>query len=238
MIKLAGLKMMIFNKIRSYLFVSYALVSLALLIIFMYLFRPYNPLLRKGWSRLAFWMLGIKLSIKGEKDPEAQLFILNHQSQFDIVAFEIANSDDLCWVGKQELFKIPFYGHIMKAPKMLGIKREDKRGIIALLSDVAERLTHNRPIVIFPEGTRSKRGELLPFKQGAKIIGDKFGLKVQPVPIKGSGDVLPSGSVTVTSGTIELIYLPSFSADSKNPWLEETRSTMQSYLDTTVKPKA
>jgi 1-acyl-sn-glycerol-3-phosphate acyltransferase len=222
------------NSLRGYLFLIFAFVTLTLLIPLFYLLRPINTLPRKAWSKLAFWFGGVKLVTKGELDDEATLFILNHQSQLDIVAFEILNKKDLCWIAKEELFNVPYFGHIMKAPRMISLKREDRRAMIALLKTVEERLTHNRPIVIFPEGTRGDGKTLLPFKSGAKIIGDRFGLKVQPILIQGTSDVLPARSISFNPGTVNVTYLPSFYADPAKEWLQETHDLMQNELTATA----
>ena len=137
-------------------------------------------------ARLKCWVFfsinRFKVERIGEFDESAQLIVLNHQSVGDIIFLESSHPKNICWIAKKQLGEVPFYGYALTLPEMILIDRQDKGGTLHLLKEVKNRLAQGRPIVIFPEGTRGKGKEkLLPFKSGAKIIAQKFHLKIQPI---------------------------------------------------------
>ena len=194
---------------------------------FLYIFRSNNPAIRKWWCRVSLWLLGVKLELVGELDPKTELFVLNHQSLLDIMALEILTPANLCWVAKKELFNLFYFGHLLKAPKMICVDREDKKGLFALLADAKARRFDNRQLAIFPEGTRSKTKELLPFKPGAKLLGEKLHLRIQPIIVVDSARFIDSKS---SGGVLKVIALESF--EPKDDWFNEVRIKMQNVLIT------
>jgi len=203
---------------------------LAFFIPFLYLFGSKNKLPRQLMCRTIIFFLGIKIKLEGSFDPEARLLIVNHQSMLDIISVEAVHELDLCWVSKKEITDYPYYGHINKAPKMISVDREDKAGLVKLLADVKDRLADNRPIVIFPEGTRGKKAELLPFKPGAKMIAEKLGLKVQPIVVVDSARFV-SAKKGASCGELEIVVLPSFVPQKGSEWFEQCREQIQEVLN-------
>ncbi len=178
--------------------------------------------------------IGTKVRVDGEFDTNAQLLIVNHQSMLDIISIEAVHPQNLCWVSKKEITEYPYYGHINKAPKMISVDREDKAGLVKLFADVKDRLADNRPVVIFPEGTRGKELQLLPFKPGAKMIAEKLGLRIQPIVVVDSAGFLnPNHFSLATLSKNELVIIPleSFVPQKGDDWYEEVRNKIQSELD-------
>ncbi|QOG12916.1 lysophospholipid acyltransferase family protein [Arcobacter sp. FWKO B] len=213
-------------KIKAYFYLVEFLVTIAFIIVLMYLFPKHNHKIRQKWAAFQLKFLGIKIEEVGEIDPDTQLFMINHQSLLDIVILEYLHTKNIAWVAKKEIEKLPFFGHIIKAPKMISVNREDKAGLIKLIKDVDDRLSQGRPIAIFPEGTRSCGKKMLPFKSGAKVVANKFDLKVQPVVIIGSKDRLDSVKLKATSGVIKVIYLPAFKASKDSDWFKDVELKM------------
>jgi 1-acyl-sn-glycerol-3-phosphate acyltransferase len=147
----------------------------------------------------------------------------------DIVALEDIHPKDLAWVAKKEIGDIFFFGHILKAPKMIQVDRDDKRSIITLLKDVKDRVESGRVVAIFPEGTRGKGDKLLKFKDGAKIVAQKLNLKVQPVVIEGSRDVMDSHEMIVKSGTVQVSFLDTIESFEEG-WYQNVREKMKQEL--------
>ena len=205
-------------------------ISLGLTIIFFYILpRPYSRKLSAKIIKIATF---ISTDIKGKEDPDTQLFLLNHQSDLDIFLMEYISSKDLAWVAKKELFDIPFFGLVLKLPKDIAVERESKMALLSLIKDASRVLEKKRTITMFPEGTRSTKGKMLPFKSGAKIIADKYKLKVQPVVLINTSKHFNVKKFHAQSGTIKIIFLPSFIADKNDDnWLKNLRKTMQEVYD-------
>ncbi|MCK5111488.1 MAG: 1-acyl-sn-glycerol-3-phosphate acyltransferase [Arcobacteraceae bacterium] len=226
---------MIFSKIRAIFTIIQMAITVTITIILMYLFNKHNRVIRRAWGRLQMTLLGITLEIEGELDPNATMQIMNHQSVIDIIIFEYLHPKNIAWVAKKEIADLPWFGHILKAPDMIIIERESKSSLMKLIKDTKKRLDDNRPIAIFPEGTRSNGKKMRKFKAGAKLIAEKNNLIVQPVVIIGTRDILDSQKLLQKSGVVKIIYLPSVEAVRKTPWYEEIEENMRKVLEKEIR---
>ena len=191
--------------------------------------QPYSVKLGAWFIRL-FVFIGV--DTKGTLDPEAQMFLVNHQSDIDIGIIETINAKNIAWVAKKELFFIPFFGLVLRLPQNIALQRESKTAIIKLIKEVKRCLDAGRIITIFPEGTRTETGNMKPFKQGAKIVADKYGLKVQPIVLIATASYFSNKSKIFRPGVVTAIYLDAFYADKENQdWLINTQSIMQKVYD-------
>jgi len=204
--------------------------SLALMIFLFYLVpKPYS-------RKIAAWIIRLttffSVEIQGKQDPDAQMFLMNHQSDLDIEIVETITNDDLAWVAKKELFEIPFFGLALKLPNDIAVERESKTSLIKLLKDAKQRIDEGRIITMFPEGTRSTKGRMLPFKSGAKLIADKYELKVQPIVLMQTAKYFNTKKLYAKPGRIKVIFLESFIADKNDKnWLKNLREKMQKVYD-------
>ncbi|MFA5215195.1 lysophospholipid acyltransferase family protein [Sulfuricurvum sp.] len=191
-----------------------------------------NPYAQKISAWFIRILVFLPVRVKGTPDPDAQMFLLNHQSDIDIGIMETITSHDLAWVAKKELFNIPFFGLVLKLPKDIPLERESKTALIKLIKECKERIDQGRVITIFPEGTRTETGKMKPFKAGAKIVADKYSLKVQPVVFIETAYHFSNKRKDFHPGTVSAIYLDSFVADKSDPlWLENLQITMQKVYD-------
>lgn len=218
------------NRIRGILILVQFLITVSITIILMYIFRNNNRKVRKIWANLQLKLMGANLIVEGSYDENADILIFNHQSMMDIILFEAIASRDIAWIAKKEIGDIPWFGHILKAPRMIMVERESKKSLIQLLKDAKNRIEHKRQLCIFPEGTRTDGKNLRKFKAGAKVIAEKYNLRVQPIVIIGSIDVFDSKRATQQSGDIKIVYLPTIKADKETSWYEETEKTMAEIL--------
>lgn len=228
--KLVGLKMKIFARI-SWFFATIIIFTSLILMILIYKFVP-RPIAPKfsAWFIKIFILFSTEE--KGYPDPSANLFLLNHQSDLDIAIMETITKKDLAWVAKKELFDLPFFGLALKFPQNIAVERESKIALIKLLKDAKDRLDKGRAIAIFPEGTRSATGKMLNFKNGAKIIADKFNLCVQPIVFIETSKCYNIKKFYYKPSKIKVIYLDSFTANSSDDqWLKNLREKMQKVYD-------
>ena len=193
------------------------------------LFSKKNNIFRYYTSKLILLFSGVKISVQGKPDSNTQLFFLNHQSMLDIMVLEVVTGKkiNLAWVAKIELFKLKPFGLSLSLTDMIAIDRENKQGIIKLLKDVKDRVSKNRVVAIFPEGTRNTKNRFLPFKSGTEIIANKLKLRVQPVILVNSAKRFNVKNFTATRGEIKVIFLESFLATKDKEWLQENKATME-----------
>ena len=179
-------------------------------------------------------LLGGKIVQHGKLDKSVEMVISNHQGIIDIVALEASQDVDFQWVAKKQLFDTPWFGFLLKLPKMIEVDRDNKSGLIKLLSDVKETVQNDkeRIISIFPEGTRTNKQALLPFKGGTRIVAEKLELTIQPIVITNSKLLLNEHNKTAHSATVHITYLEPFKVSKDNKsWYEEVRQKMQKCID-------
>ncbi len=222
---------MILSRIRGMFTIVQMAITISMTIIGMYLFNKHHRTVRKYWGALQMKLLGITLEIEGEFDSKAQMQVMNHQSVLDIIVFEYLHPKNMAWVAKKEIANIPWFGHILKAPKMIIIERESRSSLIKLLKDTKKSLEEGRIIGIFPEGTRTDGTKMRKFKAGAKMIAQKHKLLIQPVVIVGTRKILDSQNLLQKSGTVKIIYLPSVYATKEGDWYEKLQENMSNILE-------
>jgi len=215
------------ERIRGIILLIQFSITVAITVVLMYTFKNHTHKVIKVWMKLQMWALGIKLETQGTLDESCDLVIMNHQSLLDIIVMEYIHNRDLAWVAKKEISDLFFFGHIIKAPRMISIDRENKAGLISLLKESRDRLDKGRPIAMFPEGTRSDGTKMLSFKPGAKMIANKFNLRVQPVIILNTLNIVDSKKLKAKPGRVRVIYLDSVQADKKTDWYEQTEEKMK-----------
>jgi len=219
------------SKIRGYLILIQFSITVAITIALMYIFKKHQHKIIKFWMKIEIALLGITLEETGSLDTSCDMVMMNHQSLIDIIIIEHIHEKHLAWVAKKEIADLFLFGHIIKAPKMISIDREDKSGIVTLLKETKDRLSKGRPIAIFPEGTRSNGRKISKFKFGAKMVADRHKLKVQPIVLVNTRSILDSKTLKATPGVVKIIYLDPVQADKKSDWLKESENKMREILE-------
>ena len=164
----------------------------------------------RGWSRSGLFLAGIKLEVVGaEKVPDSApvIFMSNHQGNFDILALFLAIPQRFSWIAKEELFRIPVFGHSMAMAGYIPLNRGgDGRRALKSMEDAAAAIKGGRSVVIFPEGTRTADGALLPFKKGGFLLAGKAGVPIVPLTINGSMKINPKTRLELHPGTIRIVF--------------------------------
>ena len=197
------------------------------------LFDKYKSTIVHHINRLTLFMMGGKLAQTATMDLNADIYVMNHQGIVDIIGLEALQNNHVRWVAKKELFDALWFGNLLRHGEMISLDRGNKAALVKLVKDVkASKEELHRPVAIFPEGTRTDKQALLPFKQGTKIIANKLGLKVQPIVITGSKWVLNEHDKTAHSGTVHYTFLPTIDVSKTDEdWFEVLRDTMQKVID-------
>lgn len=222
--------MKIFAHINWFIATLIIFIGLTLSIALYYLLpRPYARKISAWFIRLTTFF---STNIKGKEDPDAQMFLINHQSDLDIGVMETSTKKDLTWVAKKALFEVPFFGLAMSLPEDIEVERESKTSLVKLLRAAKDRLAKKRVIAMFPEGTRSRNRRMLPFKSGAKFIADKHALRVQPIVLIDTAGCYDIKRFYYKPKEITVVYMESFIADRDDKdWLNNLRTKMQKVYD-------
>ena len=164
------------------------------------------------WSRTSLWLLartvGLRYQIRGrEKLPDGPVVIASkHQSAWDTVIF-FALLDRPAYVLKKELLAIPIVGWYLRRLRMIAVdRRGGARALRHMLKGGQEALAHGRPIVIFPEGTRTAPGTEHPYHPGVTALYTKLAAPVVPAALN-SGLYWGRRSFVKRPGTVILTFL-------------------------------
>ena len=115
------------------------------------------------------------------------IFALNHASLIDIPLLFIAVKRYTVFIAKSELSNIPIFKSILDRAGFIFVDRKNNDSAIKSMNNLIDDIEKTpRSVAIFPEGTRTKDGELLPFKKGAAIFGINTKIPIIPVAISGT----------------------------------------------------
>ena len=115
--------------------------------------------------------------------------------QISIIFSRRVSPPSFKWVSKAEVFKLPLIGWNMHLNRYIKLKRGDKEGIARMFADCERALAQGNSVFMFPEGTRSKTGQVKPFKPGAFILAKTMRIPILPVVISGTHAALPKHSL-------------------------------------------
>lgn len=153
---------------------------------------------------------GIKVKITGLENIDKKatyIFASNHSSYLDITALQWGVPNRLSMIFKKELARIPFFGWQLYLGPYVVVDRKDPQAAMKSLQR-AKWVMDNKKIsvLVFPEGTRSKDGEVQSFKRGAFYLAAHSGYPVVPVTINGTNRIMPKGTFKLKRGTIYLHF--------------------------------
>ena len=159
------------------------------------------------WARQILRAAGTPVQAEGlELIPRDRpvLYASNHSSMFDIWALFATLPGSVRFVAKQELFRIPLLGGAMRAVGHVAIDRTHRKRAFEAYDDAARTIQRGVSAVVFPEGTRSRTGELLPFKKGAFILAIRAQAPLVPMAIVGARAAMKKGSFIIWPVTIRI----------------------------------
>jgi len=188
------------------------------------------------WAKIILWVSRIRGKVIGwdNIDPdETYIFMSNHQSFVDIFVLLANIPRDFKFIMKRELMEIFILGPAMRKAGYMEIEREDPRESIKQLNRAIEKIKNGTSVLIFPEGTRSPNGKLLPFKKGGFYIAIRSGCDIVPICIKGTHLIAPKGSWTMKKGSYKLIIgkpisVKSYGRKEISRLMEKVRETIVS----------
>ncbi|MCH5216965.1 MAG: 1-acyl-sn-glycerol-3-phosphate acyltransferase [Muribaculaceae bacterium] len=164
------------------------------------------------WSRIVCALAWVKVEVRGREniDPKTSyIFVSNHQGAFDIWAIYGYLNHNFKWLMKKSLEKIAFVGYACRRSGHVFVDSNSLQSIRETIEDARHQLKDGMSLVIFPEGTRTKTGELGSFKRGAFMLAGEFRLPVVPLSIQGAYNIMPRNTYFPRAGKIILtIHTP------------------------------
>ena len=148
------------------------------------------------WSRSVIRLLLLPIKVTGREnvDPkQSYVFVANHQSFLDVFAVYGWLPNNFKWLMKKEIRRVPFVGTACAVAGHIFVDRSNPRAALQSMEKVKKELVDGISTVIFPEGTRTKTGEIGRFKQGAFKIAMDMELPVVPITLNGFYKAMPSG---------------------------------------------
>lgn len=161
------------------------------------------------WARIILWSALVRLKVEGAaRVPRSEpvVFMSNHESWLDIPVLLATIPVQVRFLAKKSLFGIPFLGWAMRSMGFIPVDRKNRREAVKSFEDAAGHIRTGRSVLIFPEETRTRTGELLPFQRGGFLIAIKAGVPIIPVGLEGPAERLPRGGYLLRAGRITVRF--------------------------------
>jgi len=186
------------------------------------------------WGKSILWASRVKVTVRGLSSIDATqsyIFMVNHQSLYDIPVLLGHLPHQFRWLAKAELFRIPLFGQAMRRVGYISIDRSDRKAAINSLQTAADKIKDGVSVLIFPEGTRSPDGHIQSFKKGGFILAVDSAAPIVPMVIHGTRTIMPKNKLQLKPGQVRLdIQVPiessKYSRKTKDALLEKVRRTL------------
>jgi 1-acyl-sn-glycerol-3-phosphate acyltransferase len=190
-----------------------ALVPPAALIVFPWTFIVGNAnflyAVGMGFAHYAVRIAGVKIKMAGmdQLDPAGTyIFMSNHVSNLDPPVLLPMIPRRTSVLAKRELWKIPILSKALDLAEIVPVERNKRESAIESIRRAGEVMKHGINMTIYPEGTRSRDGHLLPFKKGPFHLAAETGFPIVPITILGTEEMMPKGRFAVRPGTATLVF--------------------------------
>ena len=160
--------------------------------------------------RVSLWLCGTRVEFEGLEhlaDARNVVVMPNHTSHLDAPILVGLLPVEAKAVLKRELYRFPLVHYCTRFAGFVDVDRRDPGGAKRAIDQAAASLRAGHCFVIFPEGTRSRSGELGPFKKGAFVAAIEASSRIVPVAIRGAYELLAPGSFRVKPGTVRVKVL-------------------------------
>jgi len=190
------------------------------------------------WARMIFWLCRVDYRMEGWEDlPEdirlqrqPVIFMANHETNLDPPVLIGTIPIPVVYLAKKEVkYMVPIGWAAMMAGTIF-IDRSNRERAIQSLHQAALEIRGGKNVVLFPEGTRTRTGELLPFKKGGFALAQEAGVPIVPLAAVGGFAMLPPGKVWIRPGSYHIAFgAPVHPQDyeTREALVEEVRTRIQ-----------
>lgn len=186
-------------------------------------------------------MVGVRGEAIGREqlDPkQTYIFMANHQSNIDPPVFVPLIGRRVFILVKKELFKLPILGYAMRRAQFIPVDRSNRESAVESVRQAIEVLKSGLSLMVYPEGTRTRDGNLLPFKKGPFHLAMDSAIPVVPVTIVGAYEAWPKGTFRIRPGQVRVIFhspVDPKEFGSREELMEKVRNVIESGL-TSARP--
>jgi len=195
------------------------------------------------WARQLFWVGGVKLSVQGWEELPADIrtearpviFMSNHESNLDPPVLISAIPVPAVYISKKELKWVPLVGWAAGLGGTIFIDRGNRERAIRSIHEAAAQIRGGKTVVIFPEGTRTRTGQLGPFKKGGFAMAQEAGVPIVPLATVGGFRTLPPGSFRLRPGRYTILIgspVDPAAFPDRESLMQEVRRNIESLVET------
>jgi len=165
----------------------------------------------RRWCQASARGLSIETVASGLENVPASgayVYCTNHQSLLDILVLGGVLPGDFKWAAKRSLMKIPFLGwHLQLAGHVPVDRKAGSRSAVEVIGRFEEVLKQGKPLLVFPEGTRSEDGVLRGFKNGGFYAAVRAGVPVVPVALEGTHKLMKKHALDTGDGRMRTVHV-------------------------------
>lgn len=172
-----------------------------------------------GALRVTMRIAGIHIRVEGTEHipPGVCVFASNHASNIDPVALVPNIPRRVALLAKKEVFSVPILSKALHLARLVPVDRADREAAAESVDIAVEYLKEGLSFLVYPEGTRSPDGHLLPFKKGTFVMAIRAGVPVVPVSLAGTQRLMRKGDWTLHPGEVIVRYGPPVDASEYSP---------------------
>jgi 1-acyl-sn-glycerol-3-phosphate acyltransferase len=224
----------------TFWFTAIALLAPFIILLFLIIRNDnviYSPV--RLFVRVGLALVRVRVEVTGLErlDPnQAYIFTPNHQSLIEVPLFVTYLGRNPAYLAKKEVFKYPLFGYGIGLMGVVPVDRSNSKSAVASARLATRNLQRGKSYVVYPEGTRSADGRLLPFKKGAFMMAIDAGVPVVPVTISGATKIMPKAQVKVYPSTVRItihdtISTSGYSKENVADLVARARASIASALD-------
>ena len=198
-----------------------------------YMYKPIGVVIRMGLA-----LVGVKVEVQGLEHlnpQQAYIFTPNHQSFIEVALFVTFLGRNPGYLAKKEVFKYPIFGTGIRLMKVIPVDRSNSPAAVESAKLATRYIRQGKSYMVYPEGTRSPDGKMLPFKKGAFIMAIDAGVPVVPVTVSGAAKVMPKNEFKIFPSTVHItvhepISTAGYSKENVAELIARTREKIYSAL--------